>query len=51
MVTSSHTEEGEPAARPSGCTRIEVIWHAVIDYLVPIGYEDETGFHFGEMPA
>ncbi|MGP8199174.1 MAG: hypothetical protein ACLQU4_06700, partial [Limisphaerales bacterium] len=36
------------ASRPR---RRSQIWHAAIDYLVPIGYEDETGFHYGEMPT
>ena len=22
-----------------------------VDYFVPIGYEDEAGFHYGEMPV
>jgi hypothetical protein len=30
---------------------MEVTWHAVINYLVPIGYQDETGFHYGEGPV
>lgn len=24
---------------------------ATMNYLVPMGYEDETGFHYGELPA
>jgi hypothetical protein len=39
-----------PAARSGGWTRLTIVWHAAINYLVPIGYEDETGFHYGEMP-
>ncbi len=31
--------------------RIITTWHAAVDFLVPIGYEDETGFHYGESPA
>jgi hypothetical protein len=64
MINISHINEGVPAecvassggdglivpaARPGSWTRIAVLWHTVIDYLVPIGYEDETGFHYGEM--
>jgi hypothetical protein len=33
-----------------GCL-IVTTWHAAINFLVPIGYEDETGFHYGESPA
>jgi hypothetical protein len=32
-------------------TRIVATWHAAVNYLVPIGYEDETGFHYGESLA
>jgi len=66
MTTISHTDGGVPAewvsssngdgltvpaARPGSWTRIAVIWRTAINYLVPIGYEDETGFHYGEMPV
>jgi hypothetical protein len=40
-----------PAARSGIWTRVAVTWHTAIDYLVPLGYEDETGFHYGEKPA
>jgi hypothetical protein len=40
-----------PDARSGSWTRIAGAWHAAINYLVPIGYEDETGFHYGEMPV
>jgi hypothetical protein len=32
-------------------THIAVRWEAAIDYLVPIGYQDETGFRYGEAAA
>jgi hypothetical protein len=66
MTTVSHLENDVPAGwsfSPSGggpgvpatgngsWTRMEVTWHAVINYLVPIGYQDETGFHYGEGPV
>ena len=31
--------------------RLAVRWQALADYLVPIGYEDATGFHYGLEPA
>jgi hypothetical protein len=40
-----------PAAQPVKRTRIEVKWHKTVDYLAPIGYEDDSGFHYGEMSA
>jgi hypothetical protein len=64
MTTISHKDKGVPAewmsssnghglivpaAWPGSWTRIAVVWHAAINYLVPIGYEDETGFHYGQM--
>lgn len=23
-------------------------WHEILQSVVPVGYQDETGFHFGE---
>jgi len=38
--------------RRSRCLqRIAAVWHAAISFLVPIGYEDKSGFHYGEPPA
>jgi hypothetical protein len=37
-----------PAAQ--GGTRIAFIWRAAVNSFVPVAYEDETGFHFGEAP-
>jgi hypothetical protein len=66
MTTVSHTDGGDPAdwvssferasltvpaAPTKGRTRIGVAWRAAINYLVPIGYEEKTGFHYGEMSA
>ena len=65
MTTVSHTGRGIPAGRAfsSNChgliapaprsrilTRLAVTWHTAINYLVPIGYQDETGFHYGQTP-
>jgi hypothetical protein len=65
MTTMSHIETGvsaglppasnragriAPAVRPESGTRVVVTWDAVINYFVPIGYEDEGGFHYGERP-
>ena len=30
---------------------IRVKLHAAMNFFVPIGYEDETGFHSGQLPA
>jgi hypothetical protein len=31
-------------------TRFAALWDAAVNYLVPIGYEDFDGFHYGEPP-
>jgi hypothetical protein len=66
MTTVRHTETGVPAewgfptkgealnvptARQGTWTRLAVTWQAAVNFLVPIGYEDESGFHHGEMSA
>lgn len=27
--------------------RISVEWRKTVEFLLPVGYEDETGFHYG----
>jgi hypothetical protein len=39
------------AARPHWWTRVAVTCQEAINHLAPIGYEDETGFHYGGMPV
>ena len=31
--------------------RIRVQWHEAVSFIVPVGYQDEQGFHFGPSPA
>jgi hypothetical protein len=31
--------------------RIAITWQTALDFFVPIGYEDESGFHYGTMPS
>jgi hypothetical protein len=40
-----------PKAVSGGWHRIMARWESAIDFLVPFGYEDQTGFHYGEVPA
>jgi len=48
--TSNHSFNA-PAQPPAKQSRMTVKWHAFVDYLVPIGYQDETGFHYGIEPV
>jgi len=63
MTTASHAEQDvsadqalppnvgdliDPAARTGNWPRIAVAWRAAVNYLVPLGHQDETGFHYGE---
>jgi len=35
-----------------GCLkRIAVTWDAVMNFVVPLGYQDKNGFHYGAPPA
>ena len=44
-----HRKAADAATRRLGCIQRAVArWHAVINSLVPIGYEDASGFHYGE---
>jgi hypothetical protein len=31
--------------------RITILWQAAANFVVPTGYEDNAGFHYGEKPA
>lgn len=37
-----------PGAGTGLLTRLVVGWFSAVSFLVPVGYEDETGFHYGE---
>jgi hypothetical protein len=42
---------GTSHGSPGISNRITVSWDAVINFLVPVGYEDESGFHYGGPPV
>ena len=50
LPTSNRVTRIVPGVRTGSWTRVAVPWHAAISYLAPFGYEDEAGFHYGEMP-
>lgn len=31
--------------------RITNTWQAAVDFVAPMGYEDEAGFHYGPQPV
>jgi hypothetical protein len=33
-----------------GLSRLTAAWRAFRDSFAPLGYEDETGFHYGDRP-
>lgn len=51
MSIINNTDTDAPAVQPAKSNRMVVTWHKAVDYLAPIGYEDDTGFHYGEMSA
>ena len=36
--------------RTGALARLAMLWRATMNLIAPLGYEDESGFHFGEMP-
>ena len=36
-----------PAPPGGASTRISASWRKAVEFLLPAGYEDETGFHYG----
>ena len=59
MTTASHALErdaqaGRPGTfheRPGFAKRMAASWNAAVNHLVPLGYEDENGFHYGRQSA
>lgn len=51
MTSISHIEERALPAplSPLRLGRRPRFWQAIMNRLIPLGYEDETGFHYG-MP-
>ena len=49
--SSSADAEFNRTAHPGRWMRIAITWHAAIQYLVPIGYQDAGGFHYGAVPG
>lgn len=40
----------QPAAQTGSLPHVNSFWQTLLDWIAPLGYEDETGFHYGEMP-
>jgi hypothetical protein len=51
-VTKGYDSCGRNPLQPAGdrlslLARTASVWQAVLDATVPLGYEDEAGFHYG----
>jgi hypothetical protein len=38
------------AQGPDCWKRLTIKWEALVEFVVPLGYQDETGFHYGTPP-
>ena len=62
MITVSHPDAGDakwlpspagdravaPSEKSGIVTKIIAKWEAAVNFIVPVGFEDPSGFHFGE---
>jgi len=56
MMTAGHAPTGElrmnsRSPKQSWLKRLRARWNAALDALIPMGYEDKAGFHYGSKPA
>ena len=63
IIASNISESGVRVGLPSGVHRSQVsrgpsgflprlasLGHSAMNFLAPFGYEDEAGFHYGDIP-
>lgn len=49
-VSPTASQSGpSPRKRFAWLSRVVAIWDSIVNRLVPMGYENETGFHYGEL--
>ncbi len=52
LVHEDRTDNPEASCETPGCSmRIAVSWNAAVNFIVPMGYEDGSGFHYGTPPV
>lgn len=50
LQTAGGELRGSPSALNFRVAGKCVVWRVLVDLVAPLGYEDEEGFHYGEMP-
>jgi hypothetical protein len=50
-IAVADADNAAPSCNTGILSSLKVDWSAVVDYFVPIGYQDATGFHYGCQPA
>jgi len=50
QASSASPTHTTSSGQDHGISRIVAVWRGLFQNVAPMGYEDETGFHYGDAP-